>query len=57
MRVSTPVIAAVAALALAAGARAASANDKLIVGKAFPTSLSRSMSPSRPGSWRKPDST
>lgn len=39
MRISTSVVAAAAALALLAGASAASANDKLVVGKAFPTSF------------------
>jgi len=39
MRFSTPIIAALGALALVAGAGAASANDKLVVGKAFPTSF------------------
>lgn len=39
MRISIPFVGAIAAFALLAGAGAASANDKLVVGKAFPTSF------------------
>lgn len=39
MRISSLITAAVAALALVVGAKSASANDKLVVGKAFPTSF------------------